>query len=89
MGEGARWRDKLEERLSPGPVELMKDAKAGGNLTVDIWQREEKKKLFDCVCIKENSKFLVKGYQEKRYKEIRLVNKYHKAYEYVGECPCS
>lgn len=36
-------------------MEPMKDAKPGGNLTVDFWQREEKKKSFDYVCIEEKS----------------------------------
>lgn len=32
---------------------------------VDFWQRRKKKTLFDQVCLEENSKFLITGYQEK------------------------
>lgn len=50
-------KGEVEGKLKdwPGLVEPMKDAKPGGNLTVDFWQREEKKKSFDYVCIEEKS----------------------------------
>lgn len=47
--KGVRWRDKLEKRVSPGPVELMKDVKPGGNLTVDNLAKREKKRNYFTV----------------------------------------
>lgn len=45
-GDGSRWRDQRGERLPClWPMELMKDVKPGGNLTVEFWKREEKNYL--------------------------------------------